>query len=517
MMDKRTLVIRNTTLENVFPKGFNFSGYDNWEETEIENSELIIWFYQISLLKTSKDRISEVESFRVKVLFLIKQCELFKKPLLILTLPFVNDSGIENQANSLPEVIANFNSWLFSLKNRFNKVWIIDINKFENLSEIISNKFYYTSLIGINPKIATSFSDWIRLQIDILYGRHRKKCLVIDLDNTLWSGVLGEDGKFGIQYNGQYPGNIFNYLQKQIQELADSGILIAVCSKNNFTDVEDFWVDNGEMGLNWDSVLIKKINWNDKASNILEIANELNIGLESIVFFDDNPTEREWVKKSLPLVEVPDFPDKFYEIPDFINRIIANWFQRDYLLNEDRDKINQYKVNQLRQELSLSMGSLKEYLIALKVSVSLTIIEDGLIPRVSQMTKKTNQFNFSQMTFEENELFAKITDNRFLVYCIYVSDKFGDYGLTGAIFGQLNEANHFEMLNFLLSCRVLGKNVENEAINALRIRLREKGVMEIVGRFKKTNRNTPAFDFLIKNADILNENNDLIDFKIDIQ
>lgn len=516
MMDKRTLVIRNTTLENVFPRDCSFSGYDNWEETEIEKSELIIWFYQISRLKTSKERISEVESFRVKVSFLIKQCELFKKPLLLLTLPFVDDYGIENQLNSLPEAIANFNSWLFSLKNCSNKVWIIDINKFGNLSELISNKFYYTSSIGVNPKIGKSFSDWIELQIDILYSRNRKKCLVLDLDNTLWRGILGEDGKFGIQYNGQYPGNVFNYVQKQIQELADSGILIAVCSKNNFSDVEDFWMDNGEMDLNWDSVLIKKINWKDKATNILEIANELNIGLDSIVFIDDNPTEREWVKKSLPLIEVPEFPDKYYDIPDFINGIIANWFQRDYLLKEDKDKIKQYKLNQLRQELSLSIDSLEEYLMALEVRVSLVKIENELIPRVSQMTKKTNQFNFSKITFEENELSAKMTDDRFLIYCVYVTDKFGDYGLTGAIFGVLGVDNRFEMLNFLLSCRVLGKNVENESINALKIRLKEKGVTQILGQFKKTNRNTPAYNFLQKNTTIENRHNDLLEFKIDI-
>lgn len=179
-----------------------------------------------------------------------------------------------------------------------------------------------------------------------------KKCLVLDLDNTLWGGVLGEDGVEGIQLGNIYPGLAFYDFQKGLLELYKSGVILAVCSKNNESDVLECWTKHPSILINKKHLSSYRINWVDKPTNIRAIADELNIGLDSIVFIDDNPVERERVKFELPMVSVPDFPEQPYLLPDFLKSVHFQYFQIYQLTDEDQKKTEQYKTNVKRKVFS---------------------------------------------------------------------------------------------------------------------------------------------------------------------
>jgi len=337
-----------------------------------------------------------------------------------------------------------------------------------------------------------------------------------DLDNTLWKGVIAEDGINGILCNGDYPGNVFDYFQMRVQELAKSGILIAICSKNSQKDIEDFWKHNNSLSLKWDSIITHRINWRDKSSNILDIAKELNIGLESIVFIDDNPTERGWVESSLPEVTVPKFPNYEYEIPSFIDGIFSKYFKKGFLLKEDKDKLLQYQTNKKRSDYISTLDSFDDYLKNLDVKITLTDLNLTNIPRVSQITMKTNQFNFTLKKFEIDELREIMTNDNKMVYCINVSDKFGDYGLTGALIGRKTNMNEFHIDNFLLSCRILGKGVEKIVVLEIMADLKKKGINKLKGKLIYSKRNEPALNFIREEFSIT-EKSDYAEFEKEIK
>lgn len=205
------------------------------------------------------------------------------------------------------------------------------------------------SQMGINPKLASDFSCWFEDRLREI-SLCRKKCLVLDLDNTLWGGVLGEDGIDGIKIGGDYPGKAFLYFQEGLLELAKRGVILTICSKNNERDVLDLWEKNPFVLLRKEHFSAWRINWRNKADNIRELSEELNIGLDSLVFVDDNPTERELVRQMLPMVEVPEFPKQSYMLPDFLISLSDRYFRVYSVTEEDRRKTEQYKANASRTQ-----------------------------------------------------------------------------------------------------------------------------------------------------------------------
>jgi FkbH-like protein len=515
-MQKDILIIRNTTIENTFQTGYKLSGYDNWNEEDIEEAGLVIWFYLISLNKTHTHKKSELDSYKFKVEFIVNQCKRKNKPLLLLTLPFIFDTSFQSQDDTISKSVLNFNNWLYTLQSIEDSIWIIDINQFSSIAEIIHPKYYWTSLVGVNPKLSLQFREWLESEIDCIVQRNRKKCLILDLDNTLWKGIIAEDGTNGISCDGDYPGNVFNYFQMRVQELAESGILIALCSKNAQKDIEDFWKNSTRLSLKWDSIIAHRINWRDKSSNILEIAKELNIGLESIVFIDDNPTERGWVESLLPEVTVPNFPENDFEIPSFIDKVFSKHFKKGCILKEDKDKLLQYQTNKKRTEYLNTLDSFDDYLKKLGVKITLNELNTSNIQRVSQITMKTNQFNFTLKKFDIDELIEILRIDEKIVYCINVADKFGDYGLTGVLFGSIVSSNEFYIDNFLLSCRILGKGVEKIVIDEIISDLKKRGLEKIKGKLIYSNRNEPASNF-VKQEFSTTKELDYIEFEKDIK
>ena len=271
---------------------------------------------------------SEISGYVQKLLYVLTQVDK-AKPFVVLTMdenayavPFT--SGIE-----LITGVADYNTALVQAETEHANVKLLDIREFTRLysaNEVFDWKFWFISQMGINPQLSKPFKGWFQHKLDEMAFK-RKKCLVLDLDNTLWGGVLGEDGVEGISLGGDYPGKAFHYFQKALLELSKTGIILTICSKNNEEDVLEVWEKNPFMILRKEHFAAWRINWNDKATNIKELAEELNIGLDSFVFVDDNPVERELIKQTLPMVEVPEFPVQPYELPIFFKYIVEKYFR----------------------------------------------------------------------------------------------------------------------------------------------------------------------------------------------
>jgi len=371
---------------------------------------------------------------------------------------------------------------------------IIDITEFTRnypVSDLFDWKFYFISQMGLNPKLSKPFQNWILKKIDSV-ALKRKKCLVLDLDNTLWGGVLGEDYIDGIKIGGDYPGKAFLYWQEALLELSRTGVILTICSKNNESDVLEAWDKNPYIVLKKDAFSAYRINWNDKASNIQELAEELNIDLDSFVFVDDNPTERELVKQLLPMVAVPDFPEQPYELPQFFKTLVYDYFKVYALTAEDKKKSEQYKVNAQRAQEQRKFSDLDSFLKSLQIHMIVEKANEYNIARIAQMTQKTNQFNLTTKRYSDADIKGYI-DKGADVYCLSVLDKFGDNGITGC---TIVDNGHID--TFLLSCRVLGKGIEYAFLKSVLGILRNIGLNEICASYLPTLKNAQVSEFYDK-------------------
>lgn len=325
-------------------------------------------------------------------------------------------------------------------------------------ASIFDNRFWYLGRIMYSPKGLRAMAD----ELTHLHAAHmgkQKKVLVLDLDNTLWGGVIGEDGINGIQLSEEGEGKAFRDFQKEIKAQKNLGVLLAICSKNNYEDAMEAINHHPMMVLEEDDFIIKKINWENKAQNINQIAQELNLGLESFVFIDDNPVEREMVATALKQVSVPDFPENPMDLPDwFLHQVVYPNFAKLTLTEEDKYKTDQYKKNVQRKEMSAQLD-IKTFIKNLDIQLRLHIDHDPIINRLAQLTQKTNQFNLTTRRYTENDIQAFINSPDSRVYAIEYEDKFGKEGIIGEIILKFKGKTAVIDV-FLLSCRVLGRDVE---------------------------------------------------------
>jgi FkbH-like protein len=322
-----------------------------------------------------------------------------------------------------------------------------------------------------------------------------KKCLVLDLDDTLWGGVAGEDGLAGVKLDITDAGRCFHDVQKEILNLYHRGVILAICSKNNPEDALDVIENHPHMVLKKDCFSAMKLNWRDKAENIREIAGELHIGLDSMVFFDDSKVERELVKALLPEVTVVEVPVDTSRYADTVRSLIE--FEQLKLTEEDLNRNAMYAANKYRAENQNKFGSVEEFLTSLGTKVILELSNDFTIPRIAQLTQKTNQFNLTTKRYTQEEIrrFHEAPD--YLVLSIQVTDIYGDNGITGVCIVRLEDDSAF-IDSFLLSCRILGRRVEYAFLGQVAALLRAKGILTINALYKRTEKNTAASDFYPK-------------------
>ena len=449
-----TYVFRNNTIERFLTGEYIFSGYDDF--SAIPEADAYLWWYQVPIKYNREQLIAEVESYAQRLQWSVDQ--IGEKPLLVLTLESVYDVNSNISDRRLSQAVETFNSTAWDLATTKANIQVIDFGAFlyqYPAHERIDWKFYYLSQMILNPRLAGDFRKWLDGQQRAL-ALKRKKCLVLDLDNSLWGGVLGEDGIDGIQVDGDYPGKAYHYWQEGLKELERNGVILAICSKNNQTDVEALFAAR-EMPLSLKDFACMRINWNDKATNIREIAQELNIGLDSMVFVDDNPTERELIRQQLPMVSVPEWPGQPYELPLFYTRLVNEYFSVYTLTDEDKQKTEQYRQNANRAQAQAQFTDMEDFLRSLEMKLTIAPATDITIPRIAQMTQKTNQFNLTTKRYTESDI-RLLLDNGAQIWTLAVADRFGDNGITGLMI--LKPDNGWNIDTLLMSCRVLGKGIE---------------------------------------------------------
>jgi len=359
------------------------------------------------------------------------------------------------------------------------------------------NTFDYRQYFYGDIKIAFNYIPFLAHDligyIKPVLGLNRK-CIVIDLDNTLWGGVVGEDGFDGIKIGDDSIGRAYVEFQKRLLALHERGIILAINSKNNFDDAIKVLNEHPNMILREEHFACLKINWNDKVSNMKEIANELNIGLDSMVFFDDDPVNREFIKTNVPQVLTVDLPNDPSDFADVL--IMMNDFNVLQITDEDKKRGKMYLQQRKRTELEKSSSNIEEFLKQLNVEVKIKQADEFTIPRISQLTLKTNQFNLTTQRYQEEEIRKFINDPNKIVGCAQVVDKFGDNGITGVFIVNKDNSSEWTLDTFLLSCRVMGRGVEDGMLNHIITKAKNEGVKKLIGRFISTKKNKPAENFL---------------------
>jgi FkbH-like protein len=345
-------------------------------------------------------------------------------------------------------------------------------------------------------------NEWLRF-IHPLVGRVCK-ALVTDLDNTLWGGVIGEDGIEGIQLGIEYPGAAYRSVQRVLLDLYHRGILLAICSKNNPGDVFEVLEKHPGMLLGLQHFASVRISWTDKAEILREIATELNIGIDSLAFLDDNPVERERIRMALPEVTVLDLPNDPMEFARALRD--APVFERLALSEEDRERGRYYGEQRQRVELERSACSLEDFYRSLRQEVGIGPVTPGTLTRVAQLTQKTNQFNLTTRRYTEQKISTMIQDPDWKVHTVRVKDCFGDNGLVGLVI--IHDSGGVEEIDtFLLSCRVVGRTVETAILSFLVDQGRMKGQDKLQGWFLPTKKNDLAKDFYRShNFQVIEEN-----------
>jgi FkbH-like protein len=324
-----------------------------------------------------------------------------------------------------------------------------------------------------------------------------KKVVVCDLDNTLWGGVIGEDGLAGISLGpGSPAGEAYLALQEYLLELKQRGVLLAVCSKNNPDDARLPFVEHPHTRLRLDDFAAFFANWSDKVENLRGIAAQLALGLDSFVFLDDNPMERAWVRSQLPeVVAVELGPAPFGYVRD-LDR--GRWFQTVGLSDEDRGRSEMYRQSAAREALRTAYGSLDEFLEQLEMRASAVAITDANIARVTQLVNKTNQFNLTTRRYSESQVAHLAADQAGWARAFHLTDRLGDYGLIGLLVCVPTAPDSWEIDTWLMSCRVLGRRVEHFMFDRLCEAARAAGIATIVGVYRPTAKNAQVADLFTR-------------------
>lgn len=332
------------------------------------------------------------------------------------------------------------------------------------------------------------YADYVCRTIAAMRAKSRR-CLVLDLDNTLWGGVIGDDGLAGIQIaQGDATGEAFLDFQRYLLTLRNAGVVLAVSSKNNDQTARLPFRQHPEMLLREEHFAVFQANWNDKPSNLMAISRELSLGLESFVFVDDNPFERELVRRTLPQVAVPEMP----EDPALYTLTLssAGYFESVSFSSEDSNRADFYQGNARRAALQSQVTDIGSYLESLQMEIWFQPFEETGRKRITQLINKSNQFNLTTRRYTEAEVASFEASPDFFTMQVRLKDAFGDNGMISVVICRANPDLEWVIDTWLMSCRVLGRRVENMVLNEILLRAPERGIKYIRGFYLPTDRNS---------------------------
>ena len=354
---------------------------------------------------------------------------------------------------------------------------------------------WHRSKQEVAPPAAPMYGDLVARLLAARQGRS-SKCLVLDLDNTLWGGVIGDDGLDGIVLGqGSALGEGFTAVQEYARDLSRRGVILAVSSKNDEANAVEAFDKHPEMVLRRSDIASFQANWTDKASNIRAIAQELNIGLDALVFLDDNPFERTLVREELPMVAVPEVPDDPALVPHVL--AAAGYFEAVALTAEDRERTAQYQDNRARETLRSSVTDLDGYLRSLEMRLLWRRFDSVGLQRTVQLINKTNQFNLTTRRVTEEQVLAVMGGEHAFGLQLRLLDRFGDNGVIAIVVGR-RRADDLVIDTWLMSCRVLGRKVEQATLDLVASEARRLGCGRLIGEYIPTAKNGMVRDHYAK-------------------
>jgi len=417
-------------------------------------------------------------------------------------LPIYPNLGILDSqfSDSQQELIGNLNEYLrTSLRNQEN-AFFVDLNLC--LARLGFKQFYDPRYwhIGRAPFTRKALQEIAveDFKFILSFKGKNKKCLVMDCDNILWGGIIGEDGLAGIKLGKTYPGSAYYELQQEVLNLYNRGIILALCSKNNEEDVWEVFQKHTDMVLKEEHIAMAKINWKDKAANLRQIALDLNIGLDSIVFIDDSEFEINLIREVLPEVEVIHMPkNNAMEYRDIIAS--CGLFETLTLSAEDKKRGAMYKAEATRKKLQAQATDMKTYYKSLEMVLEIRFADEFAIPRISQLTQRTNQFNLTTKRYSKAEIknFAN-SDESDVIY-VKLKDRFGDSGIVGVCIIKYKDKNAI-FDSFLISCRVLGRDIEDAFLIQVIKLAKKRGCKVAIGEYYATRKNSQLKDFYSKHG-----------------
>ena len=374
------------------------------------------------------------------------------------------------------------------------------------INQNISNynpKLWYAAKVPFAQRLfEISANEFVRI-INTFEGKD-KKLIILDLDNTLWGGILGDLGWKKINIGGHnINGEAYRDFQIKLKSLKNLGVQLAICSKNDEKNALNAIVKNPNMVLKKSDFSAWRINWDDKAKNINEIVSELNLTNESVVFIDDNQAERERVKESLKGIMVPDWPK---DPSSYVERLQnLGCFNLQYLTYEDKNRTKFYQDEKIRKKNKEKFVSYDKWLISLKTKAHFEKVNEKNKKRILLLINKTNQMNLSTRRISEKELDKFTSDENCYLFSCKVQDKFGDMGLVGVVSFKVL-ANNIQVLDFILSCRAFGRSIEKSMLIKIIQILKKKKKDKITFRYIKTQKNKPCFNFLKENLELEKKN-----------
>ncbi|MBI3034744.1 HAD-IIIC family phosphatase [Candidatus Woesearchaeota archaeon] len=379
------------------------------------------------------------------------------------------------------------------------QVFVFDYDSFSSRigkESIMDCKMYYLGDIKLDwqhvPELCKEYMAYIKPMASMA-----RKCIVLDLDNTLWGGIIGEDGVEGIKLGPEPEGKPFLEFQKYLLSLFDRGVILAINSKNNMDEALAVFQKHPYMILKEENFAAMQINWNDKISNMKAIAEEINIGTDSLVFIDDDKLSREMIRKAMPEVLVVDLPD---DPSLYLKTLIGiNDFNTLQITAEDREKGKMYAEHRKRKEFQKAATDITEYLEGLGSVVTIEKANSFNNQRISQLTQKTNQFNMTARRYMNEDIRQFSKNDKFLVVSVRVEDKFGDNGITGAAIVE-KSSSQWRIDTFLLSCRVIGRRIEESLLAYIVKEAKKAKAKTLIGEFLPTKKNIPAKGFYKNNG-----------------
>ncbi len=407
----------------------------------------------------------------------------------------------------LRQLVMQMNLRMAENLNEVDNVLILDSFKWAEKSgkSAFQPKAWYLGKIPFGNEVFKWAVQDIKTALSALSGRS-KKIIIVDLDDTLWGGVLGDLGWENLILGGHDPvGESFVDFQRSLKAISQRGVVIGIVSKNDENIALEAIEKHPEMVLRKNNFAGWRINWDDKAKNIIELVTHLNLGLDSVVFIDDNPVERARVRQALPEVYVAELPEDNLLYKNFIQDLSC--FDTPKMTEEDRERTKMYVMERKRNELKIEVQSIEGWLRSLETKVKLAPFQKEDSPRILQLINKTNQMNLSTRRLAESELINWINQTGHKMWSCRVGDKFGDSGLTGIISLEI-KGRDAQIVDFLLSCRVIGRRVEETLIWTAADYAIKQGLLKIYAKHIPTPKNMPCLEFFKKSGFLFNQDSD---------